>query len=401
MGNSRIVCAKARSSELLLSLLLACAMLALAQGPSVEEAWDLLSNGHRTEAVQLLYKIVQAHPRDADARLLLGSILMEEGNGSESIAQLTEAVRLRPDSAKAQNALGEALNAFGDSEAALSPFEKAVALNPDFATAQVNLGLILLKSGGYLQAQPHLDHAIELMGENPDAAFPHYLRAKIYTERGQVKRAATDLEQAVSLDPHFAEAWSDLGEARKTLLNDAGALAAFEKAVDFAPEDPVAQTRLGSEFLDQGKAQLALPHLEEAVRLNPGSQSAMYNLERALQEAGHPTEAEAARRKLTAMLRQKDEVDQNAFKAVQLNDQGAALEKAGKLPQALEKYREAVELDPDHVGIRVNFAAALLRLGQWDQGVRELREVLKIDPNNLAVQKALAEALAHPPRGTQ
>lgn len=127
----------------------------------------------------------------------------------------------------------------------------------------------------------------------------------------------------------------------------------------------------------------------------------MYNLERALREAGHPEEAEAVRKKLAVLLRQKDEAAQNTFEAIQLNNQGVVLEKAGKLRDALEKYRQAMALDPQHVGIRVNVAAALLRLGEWSQGVAELREVLQMDPDNETVKKALAEALAHPPRGTQ
>ncbi|HEX5483646.1 MAG TPA: tetratricopeptide repeat protein [Terriglobia bacterium] len=379
----------------------ACASLALAQGPPVEEAWTLLSQGHRAQAVQLLEQIIKSRPRDADARLLLGSVLMEEGNRSESIAQLTEAARLRPNSAKAQNALGEGLNAFGDFQTARGPFEKAVALDPSFAQAQVNLGLVLLRSGDDSAAARSLDRAIQLLGKSPDAAYPLYLRAKSLTGQGQVKKAAADLDDAVRLQPHFAEAWSDLGEARKTLLDNSGALAAFEKAVEFAPSDPVAQTRVGSELLAEHEVQPALPHLEKAVQLDPGNQSALYSLERALREGGRTQEAEAVRKNLTALLRERDQTAQNGFKAIQLNDEGAALEKAGKLRQALKKYREALKLDPEHTGIRVNFAAALLRLGRWNEGVAELREVLQRDPGNRAVKKALEEALAHPPAGTR
>lgn len=84
---------------------------------------------------------------------------------------------------------------------------------------------------------------------------------------------------------------------------------------------------------------------------------------------------------------------------MQLNNQGAKLEKAGNLVDALEKYRAALELSPEHVGFRINFAAALLRLGQWSQGVAELREALRRDPDNGAVKAALHEALAHVPAG--
>jgi len=140
------------------------------------------------------------------------------------------------------------------------------------------------------------------------------------------------LQQAVSFQPDSAEAWSDLGSARKILLDDAGALTAFEKAVHFAPNDPVAEERLGSELLSQGKAREALPHLEEAVRLDAHDQTALYNLQRALLIDGHPEEAEAAKKKLTALLQEKDQADQRAVMAIQLNNQGAALEKADKLP---------------------------------------------------------------------
>jgi len=64
------------------------------------------------------------------------------------------------------------------------------------------------------------------------------------------------------------------------------------------------------------------------------------------------------------VLKEIDRESQAAFKALQLNNEGAAIEKKGDRPGALEKYRAAVALDPTHVGIRMNFAVALLRLGQ-------------------------------------
>ena len=86
--------------------------------------------------------------------------------------------------------------------------------------------------------------------------------------------------------------------------------------------------------------------------------------------------------------------------AIQRNNQGAALEKAGKLPEAFEKYQQASGLDPDHTGIRLNLAMALLRLGQRNRGIVQLREILRRDPENLAAKKALDQALAQAPPET-
>jgi tetratricopeptide (TPR) repeat protein len=375
---------------------LACGAVLLAQQP-LERAWQLAANGQQQEAVRVLRELIETNPQNADARLLLGSLLMEEGQREESISQLAAAVRLRPRSVEAENALGEAYNKFGDTAAARTAFEKAVALNPDYAVAQLNFGQALLAAGESAAAAAHLDRAIHLFGRADDAADAHYLRGKVYTAQGAPQEAATQLEQAVSLRPKFAEAWSDLGQARRTLLDDAGALAAFERAVDSNPEDAVAQYRLGAEYLRQNKPHLAVEHLRQAYQLNATDQSTLNALQIALRQDGNPEEANRLKQKLAELLREKARANQNHLTAIKVNNEGADLEKSGDLKGALAKYREASHLHPEHVGIRVNYAVALLRLGQWTDGLNELHEALLLDPNNAQIKASLREALAQAP----
>jgi predicted Zn-dependent protease len=70
-----------------------------------------------------------------------------------------------------------------------------------------------------------------------------------------------------------------------------------------------------------------------------------------------------------------------------------ALEKAGDVRAALEKYRAALDLDPTDVVLRLNYGLALCRLGRWQEGAAELREVLRLDPNNAHAAKALYIAI--------
>lgn len=378
-------------------LALACAGMLWAQNPLIEQAWKLAAKGKSDEAIQILQEVVKSDSKNADARLLLGSLLAEKGDRAESIAQLNEAVQLRPKSAEAQNALGEAYNRFGDAKSARGPFEKAVALNPGFGTAQVNLGLILLQAGERASAAGHLDRAIQIFGRTTEAAYPHYLLAKIYTAQNKAPKALAELEQAVSLRPDFAEAWSDLGLARKAALDDASALTAFERAVELNPADAVAQYRLGAEYLRAGHPDKAVQHLQQAYHLNPNDQSTLNSLQMALRQDGKQAEADGIRQKLAELLQKKDQISQNALAAVRINNEGAALEKTGDLRGALEKYQKALDLNPDHVGIRVNYAVALLRLGQWTEGLTELHEALRRDPGNAQIQAALKDALAQAP----
>jgi tetratricopeptide (TPR) repeat protein len=381
-----------------LALLLFAVVVALRGQPSsTEAAWDLLAKGERAQAVQLLHRIVQAEARNAEARLMLGSILAEDGKLTEALPLLESAVQLKPRSAEARQAYGEALRTSGDRGAARVQFEEAVRLDPQFSQARVDLGLMLVEAGEFDAAAPNLDSAIALMKRDPESALPRYLRAKIETQRNEFEKATVDLQEAIGLRPDFAEAWSDLGQARKMLRDDDGALAAFERSAALAPGNAVTQYRLGAEYLRRGRAHDAVLHLQAAQRLKPDDQATLYSLQMALREDGQPAEATRVKEKLAEVLRRIDEESQRAFAALGSNNEGAALEKAGDIRGAVEKYRAAVRLDPTHVGMRVNLAVALLRLGEWAEGLAELRESARRDPRNAKVQAALADALEQAP----
>jgi tetratricopeptide (TPR) repeat protein len=379
-------------------LTLMCCVALVAQQPSaLDRAWSLAAGGHPVESIGLLQTLIASEPRNADARLLLGSLLMEQGDKAASIQQLRAAVNLRPRSEEAQNALGEACNKFGETAAAKDSFEKAVALKPDYAIAQFNLGQVLLTQGDLAGAAKHLDRAIALFGHADDAADAHYLRAKVYSAKNQTQQAADELEAAVHIRPDFAEAWSDLGQARKLLLDDAGSLAAFERAVASNPRDAVAQYRLGAEYLREGKTQSAVDHLRDAYRLNPTDQSTLNALQIALRQSGDIEGANRLRQQLAELLRNRDRINQNKLTAVRLNNDGAALEKSGDLAGALAKYHEASKLDSTHVGIRINYGVALLRSGQWVEGLDELHQALQQDPHNEQLRATLKDALSQAP----
>jgi tetratricopeptide (TPR) repeat protein len=381
-------------------LALLCAAMLSGQQSQLEQAWRLAGNGQRGEAIRVLQSLIVTEPRNTDARLLLGSLLMEEGDKQSSLAQLKTAVDQRPHSEVAQNALGEAYNKFGETAAAKTAFEHAVAIKPDYGIGQLNLGEVLATQEDLMGAARHLDRAIALLGQTDDAADAHYFRARIDSAQNHPRAAATQLEAAVRVRPGFADAWSDLGQVRTQLLDDSGAIAAFEHAVATNPNDAVAQYRLGAEYLRQGKTQPAIEHLHQANGLNPSDQSTLNALQMALRQGGDLDGANRVKQQLAQLLRDRDRNNQNKLKAVQINNEGSALEKSGDLRGALAKYRDAAELDPNHAGIRTNYGVALLRTGKWSEGLEELHQALLLDPHNEPIRAALRDALSQAPAGT-
>jgi tetratricopeptide (TPR) repeat protein len=376
---------------------LALSVHLLGQRSLLEDAWTLASKGRASEAVTILYGLVKSEPRNAEARLLLGSLLVERGDRAGALEQLTEGVNLTPRSAEAQNALGEAYNRFNEPKTARTYFEKAITIDPGFAAAHVNLGLVLLQASEYVASTGHFEKAVRTFGSTPDAAYPQYLWAKALAALNDPKNAVQHLEQAVKLNPGMTEAWADLGQQRKLLQDDAGALLAEKRAVQLDPGDEIARYRLGAEYLRQNQLKLAVEQLQAAVRLDPGDQSALNALQVALRKDGKPEEAAAVKERLTELLVEKDRKNQDSVTAVQLNNEGAILQKSGDLEGALAKYAAAAKLYPSHPGIRVNHAVALLRLGHWTEGLTELNDSLQLNPDDAKVRAALKDALAQAP----
>jgi tetratricopeptide (TPR) repeat protein len=162
-------------------------------------------------------------------------------------------------------------------------------------------------------------------------------------------------------------------------------------------KDAVAQYRLGAEYLRTNDPAAAQAPLEKAYALQPGDQSTLNALQMSLRRQGKTAEANARKEQLAELLRKRDQENQDALKALKLNNDGAALEKAGDLAGAVRKYSEALTLNPTHNGIRVNHAVALLRSGQWTEGLNELHDALMRDPDNESIQAAMRDALRQAP----
>ncbi len=363
----------------------------------LELAWQLAARGDRTGAEAVLQKLLLSDAKNTDAHLLYGNLLVEDGKKDAALTELNIAVAQRPGSAEAWNSLGEACRRFKKKPEALAAFHKAVAADQQYGVAQSNLAESLYEAGQKNAAKEHAARALALLGRSKDGADPAYLLGKLELDAANPLKAANYFTQAVQLMPEFAPAWSDLGQAKKLLLDDAGAIAAFAQAAKLDPADAVNQYRLGAEYLRQDKPQEALGPLEAAARANVDDQSTLNALATAYQRVGRLEEAAQTRRKLSEVIRRRDRESQDALSALRLNNQAAELEKAGKLSEALDLYKQAVALNGKHAGMRTNYAVVLLRLGRWREGLEQLHTAQELDPDNVQIQTALKDAISQAP----
>jgi len=143
-------------------------------------------------------------------------------------------------------------------DAAFAEFTEALRLNPDYAQAHYNLGRLLKqRDNGAALALPHFARAVELYPEYADA---HFWLARCLEDLNRDEEARTQYERAIAANTFF------LFDSHRDL------------AVNLAKAGRLAE---------------ALPHFEEAARLNPRVAMIHYMLAEDLEQLGRTREAEA------------------------------------------------------------------------------------------------------------
>ena len=103
------------------------------------------------------------------------------------------------------------------------------------AFVQMNLADALARKGRSDDAMVHYEEAIKLQ---PNYADAYYNRGNVLFAKGRIDEAIADWEKTLQIQPNDADAYTGLGNAllRKGSLHEA--IANYEKALALAPEDP-------------------------------------------------------------------------------------------------------------------------------------------------------------------
>jgi predicted CXXCH cytochrome family protein len=129
-----------------------------------------------------------------------------------------------------------------------------------------------------------------------------------------------------------------------------------------------------------GRREESFRYYEEALRRQPDMTDARVNYALALQQAGRAADA--------------IEVLQRAPQSPEvLNELGFVLFHAGRVDEAVARFRRAMEGDPDLPEIYVNMAAALARKRDHAGAIDALRTAVVLRPNLVAVRNNLASLL--------
>jgi tetratricopeptide (TPR) repeat protein len=237
--------------------------LADAQGRA--EAFDLLGTieekqGHITDARRAFEESVRREPANEDYRFSFANFLLQHGELEPALAAFRAAVSDLPKSSKLRIGLGSACYLSGDYQGASKELLEAVRLKPDSASAYFLLGEAYDSAERFRRPiETALKSYLETAPRDPWAYY-HYA-AILYSRaqgdgQGDYQAAVSSLNQALRINPQFAEAHLELGLIALAEGKTDQAISALEKAVSLDPRLAAAHYRLG----------LAYQRLDDKVR---------------------------------------------------------------------------------------------------------------------------------------
>jgi tetratricopeptide (TPR) repeat protein len=152
---------------------------------------------------QVIIDRVFRDENSAEARLLMGSILLLADDGHGAIKEFERALELNPKLPTLRAWYGRALMRMGDGEKAKTVFKSELADNPNDFEANLYLGVLLQQDKLFEDAFTYLSRAVQLRPRDQQA---YYHLAAVYVARGLPNEARPLLESVVREHPDFIEA---------------------------------------------------------------------------------------------------------------------------------------------------------------------------------------------------
>lgn len=298
-----------------------------------EEAKARHRNGDLAGAENLYRSYIEASPDNAEMLTLLGTLSAQKGDFQEAIALLERSLGIDGGQWFALNSLGNALNSSGRHSEALEAFDKSLAVKTH-AAAQNNRGTAL---------------------------------------RGlhRPEDALTSIDEAIVINPEYAEAFHNRGLALCDLHRPEEALESFDRAIEIKGEFPDAHRSRGNALRDLKRFEDALKSYARAIELNPQFAECFLDEGLALEEAGRRADALERYKRATALKPDLPAAHYNA---------GNVLAAAHRHQEALGCYERAIALKPDYAEAYNNLAGSLRALNRHVDALAASDKAIALKP---------------------
>lgn len=344
--------------------------------------------GNLMAALEHLQKAVQSAGAEPFYWVNLGNLFKDLQRPEAAEQAFQQALALQPGDPLALYNLGHLYQLYSRWPEAAAAFTQAVAQQPDFLPGWHKLAAMELRANRRDQALVAAERAVALAPE--DGASWFYL-ADALGRFDRWSESEQALERALELRPQFPEALNNLGLARKSQDDLAGAKAALTAALAQAPPQDPANASFAAEIyanlaqleLDNHQLPAAQEYCTQALALNGESAKVQFSYGNILNALGQYEAAASALRRALEL--------QSDFPEA-LNNLGNILLSLRRHNESIATFERAIAQRSDYAEAMANLANAQREASYPDLAEKALIEAIRIKPEFAAAHSNLGNA---------
>ena len=362
---------------LVLFLVLGCAEKSREE--LLKEGIAYIKEGNPRGAIVLLKNLLEKDKNFFEARYYLGKAYLETGKFERAEKELLKVLRQYPDYTDARLELAKVYLYTERPDDGLREVESYMNTKPDDPGAYEVQGRLLMLKGRTADAEADFKKALDL---DPGRIPARLYLAGVYAKSGDSAGARRLLSEVIERDAENTRAYYMLASLEASLKNREGALEAYRKITEIAPDDVNALFRAGLLHVDGGELDQAADIAERIIKKFPDRPEG-YRL-KGIAAFFNRDFKEAVTALQTAAGIQPD---MRTYYFMGLSYYGS-----GDLEMSLNWFQKAVDLSPSSVQPRLMIAMILLKQGRVDESIAESKRILQMDDGVAQAHNILGSA---------
>lgn len=236
----------------------------------VDLAWCQVYNSSKdwSKALSLLDYWVKKYPTLARLQTIKGDLIVANNPGAYQDAANAYRLALKADNnyALAHDGLGWINYKHAPYSDAEDEFSHALAARPDLAHSMTGQGYVRLAQLNLDGASDAFNNAVQADARN---SLAYNGLAEVLLARSQPDKVEAWADLAIKYNSRYDQAYYNKGRALYLLKDYNGAISAFEKAAQLAPDKPQYQESLAFAYYATGNSEKARQAAEASLKLKP------------------------------------------------------------------------------------------------------------------------------------
>ncbi len=356
----------------------------------------------KTIAVAVMARLVAGRPDDAHAQAAFAQLLARAGQTDRAVEVYEKVLALEPDSPQTLIIYARLLQRQGKTESALDTLNEALERRPDSDRVRLTYARLLVDAKQYEDALEQFRRLSERAPDNSDVRYAYGL---LLLQTNQLDKAEAQFEELVARRERVSVAYYYLGQIAESKEDIEAALAAYRRVTD-GEHRLNAQVRAAVLLAESGRLVQARAHLhglrsdntQQAIRIYRAEaeiltkrkdyEEAMAVYNGALADYPDDTDLLYSR----AMLAEKMDnlellerdlrsiLSREPNNADALNALGYTLaDRTDRYDEAYELVKRAFELKPDDHYVIDSMGWTLYRMGRLQEALQHLRRAMELN----------------------